>query len=94
MSLGQGRLHKQWHKKWNHKKIWHYDYIKILKFEKRNTHKKTILSQTKKNGQTICSDVTKETIQMAKLNIKKKDAAFQSNKELKIKTKKDTFLTH
>lgn len=31
---------------------------------------------------------------MAKLNIKKKDAAFQSNKELKIKTKKDTFLTH
>ena len=25
---------------------------------------------------------------------KKKDAAFQSNRELKIKTKKDTFLTH
>lgn len=31
---------------------------------------------------------------MAKLNIKKKDAAFQCNRELKIKTKTDTFLTN
>ena len=30
---------------------------------------------------------------MAKSNIKK-DAAFQSNKELKIKTNKETLLTH